>query len=160
MSEYDDDERDDRPLALPPTTGPAWRSPEDGKDRGWPDDRYVVEFSLEGEPPEEDSRKPTLAAARARRYLLFQEMARKGWNEIVVTITDSQRPELGDIAEAEEDALRDPRGRDQSRERGRKLSEADRAEIARRYAGGEGIASLAQAFSVSYSTARYNAKER
>lgn len=101
MSEYDDDERDDRPLALPPTTGPAWRSPEDGKARGWPDDRFVVEFSLEGEPTEEDSRHPTLGAARTRRYLLRQEMARRGWNEIAVAIRDSRHPELGDLAEAE-----------------------------------------------------------
>lgn len=118
--------------------------------------RYVVEFSLEGGPSEEDSRHPTLAEARTRRYVLSQEMVRKGWNEIAVTITDSQHPELGDLAEAESDNLRDPSGRDQTR---RKLTEADRGEIARRHAGGESVASLAQAFGVSYQSARYNAKK-
>lgn len=34
-----DPPEEDEPLALPPPErGEPWRSPEDGKDRGWPDD--------------------------------------------------------------------------------------------------------------------------
>lgn len=146
---------------VPPTrgSGPAWTSPTDGSDRGWPDGRYVVAFTLADGATEEDCRKETLPEARTRRYLLHQELARMGHRGFSVVVWDAEDPEHGDLVQAEVDegvgGTKKGPGRPSQT-----LTDEQRGEIRRRHAEGETVTELARAFGVSYGAANYAAKPK
>lgn len=141
----------------PRLTGPPWASPTDGSDRGWPDDRYIVAYEIEG-VTEEDCRVPTLPEARARRYVLHGELSRKGHLNVKVVIWDAEDEARRDLAAEEaEDGTVGPK-----KKAGRTsvLTDEQRAEIGRRVEAGETVADMAREFGVTYGQAHYAAKRR
>lgn len=78
-----------------PTSGPGWAaSSAEGYDEG----RYTVNAVLGDGVPREVARRPTLHAARVRRWLEARELARCGYRHFAVVVWDEEDPERGDLS--------------------------------------------------------------
>lgn len=83
-----------QPLSAP-TSGPGWATPSV---RDYGEGRYTVNAVLGDGVPREVARRPTLHAARVRRWLEARELARCGYHHFAVVVWDEEDPERGDLS--------------------------------------------------------------